>query len=145
MRAAPLLRPRRTGHVEFFSQARALGDRLVVSFASDDVLAAHKGGRRSSIPQAHKAALIGALRMVDEVVVGTGERPALAAARPTCLAAPGTGCLGTRGCCWRCLVRAHSTHSNMHAVAAQRSRKHLTHACMVCCCVLCRPQAGPGL
>ncbi|KAF8065565.1 Wdr78 [Scenedesmus sp. PABB004] len=65
------------GHVEFFRQARALGDHLTVSFASDAVLAAHKGGRRSSIPQAHKASLIGALRMVDAVVIGDGATPGL--------------------------------------------------------------------
>lgn len=60
------------GHVEFFTQARALGDHLVVSFAGDEVLAAHKAGRRGSIPTEHKKSLIGNLRMVDEVVVGTG-------------------------------------------------------------------------
>ncbi|KAG5189379.1 cytidyltransferase-related domain-containing protein [Tribonema minus] len=65
------------GHVEFFSQARALGDYLIVSFASDAVLAAHKHGRRSSIPTEHKRKLIGALRMVDEVVVGEGHRSGL--------------------------------------------------------------------
>ena len=62
------------GHIEFFTQARALGDYLVVCFASDAVLATHKQ-RKSSLPMAHKKALIGALRMVDEVV--TGESPEL--------------------------------------------------------------------
>lgn len=47
------------GHLEFWSQARALGTYLVVSFASDDVLAAHKSNRRSSIPTEHKKQLIG--------------------------------------------------------------------------------------
>ena len=97
---------------------RALGDRLVVSFAGDESLKAHKGGRAPSIPTPHKKvtvrngvkgvnlgwggsdtvsspvgelgqgrcplsiqlhpflhplpqALIEALRMVDEVVVGS--------------------------------------------------------------------------
>ena len=59
------------GHLQFFSEARALGDRLVVSFASDAVLAAHKQ-RASSLPEDHKKALIESLRMVDEVVVGRG-------------------------------------------------------------------------
>jgi glycerol-3-phosphate cytidylyltransferase-like family protein len=62
------------GHLEFFKQARALGDYLIVSFASDAVLAGHKQGRRSSIPTEHKKALIGSLRMVDEVVVGEGQK-----------------------------------------------------------------------
>lgn len=59
------------GHVEFFSQARALGDHLTVSFASSEVLMHHKQ-RRSSLPDEHKKALIEALSMVDAVVVGSG-------------------------------------------------------------------------
>lgn len=59
------------GHLQFFAEARALGDRLVVSFASDEVLKAHKA-RPSSLPQEHKKALLESLRMVDEVVVGHG-------------------------------------------------------------------------
>jgi len=59
------------GHLQFFSEARALGDRLVVSFASDAVLQAHKQ-RPSSLPEEHKKALIESLRMVDEVVIGRG-------------------------------------------------------------------------
>lgn len=47
------------GHLEFWAQARALGTYLIVSFASDDVLAAHKSNRRSSIPTEHKKQLIG--------------------------------------------------------------------------------------
>lgn len=59
------------GHLQFFSEARALGDRLVVSFASDAVLLAHKE-RASSLPEEHKKALLESLRMVDEVVIGRG-------------------------------------------------------------------------
>ena len=59
------------GHLQFFAEARALGDRLVVSFASDAVLLAHKE-RASSLPEEHKKALIESLRMVDEVVIGRG-------------------------------------------------------------------------
>lgn len=58
------------GHVQFFEEARSLGDHLTVSFASAEVLWHHKR-RRSSIPDEHKRALIAALRCVDEVVVGT--------------------------------------------------------------------------
>jgi cytidyltransferase-like protein len=57
------------GHVQFFTEARALGDHLTVSFASDEVLWKHKQ-RRSSLPQDHKKALIESLRMVDAVVIG---------------------------------------------------------------------------
>lgn len=59
------------GHVQFFREARALGDHLTVSFASAEVLWLHKR-RKSSLPDEHKRALIAALRMVDEVVVGDG-------------------------------------------------------------------------
>ncbi len=59
------------GHVQFFREARALGDHLTVCFASNDVLWLHKH-RRSSLPDEHKRALLAALQMVDEVVVGTG-------------------------------------------------------------------------
>lgn len=59
------------GHVQFFREARALGDHLTVSFASAEVLWLHKH-RKSSLPDEHKRALIAALRTVDEVVVGEG-------------------------------------------------------------------------
>ncbi len=57
------------GHIQFFKEARALGDHLTVCFASDNVLWEHKK-RRSSIPQDHKLALMTALDIVDEVVIG---------------------------------------------------------------------------
>ncbi|MBE2213381.1 MAG: adenylyltransferase/cytidyltransferase family protein [Opitutaceae bacterium] len=59
------------GHVQFFREAQALGDHLTVSFASAEVLWLHKQ-RRSSIPDDHKRALIAAMRMVDDVVIGRG-------------------------------------------------------------------------
>ncbi|PXA05455.1 cytidyltransferase [Coraliomargarita sinensis] len=57
------------GHIQFFKEARALGDHLTVCFASDKVLWEHKK-RRTSIPQDHKLALITALDIVDQVVIG---------------------------------------------------------------------------
>jgi cytidyltransferase-like protein len=59
------------GHVQFFREARALGDHLTVCFASTEVLWRHKQ-RRSSLPDDHKRAVIAALDMVDEVVIGEG-------------------------------------------------------------------------
>ena len=55
------------GHVEFFTQAKALGDYLIVSFASDEVLLKYKG-RKSALPEDNKRFLLESLRMVDEVV-----------------------------------------------------------------------------
>jgi cytidyltransferase-like protein len=55
------------GHIQFFEDARALGDYLTVCFASDPVLLLTKK-RNPSIPEDNKRILIGALRCVDEVV-----------------------------------------------------------------------------
>ena len=57
------------GHIQFFKEAKALGDHLTVSFASDKVLWEHKK-RRTSIPQDHKVALMTSLEIVDQVVIG---------------------------------------------------------------------------
>ncbi len=55
------------GHIQFFKDARALGDHLTVSFASAGVIALSKK-RFPSLPDSHKAAIIGELRCVDKVV-----------------------------------------------------------------------------
>lgn len=57
------------GHIEFFNQAKSLGDYLIVSFASDEVLEKYKH-KKSSLPEAHKRKILESLRMVDEVVMG---------------------------------------------------------------------------
>lgn len=57
------------GHVEFFKQAKELGDYLIVSFASDEVLKKFKG-RISALPEDHKRYLISSIGVVDEVVMG---------------------------------------------------------------------------
>lgn len=57
------------GHIEFFTQAKALGDYLIVCFAGDESLLLHKH-KKSSLPQEHKKRLLESLSMVDEVVVG---------------------------------------------------------------------------
>lgn len=61
------------GHIQFFRDARALGDELTVCFASAEVLWAHKG-RRSSLPDEHKGAILASLAMVDRVVIGEGTK-----------------------------------------------------------------------
>ncbi len=57
------------GHIEFFSQAKSLGDYLIVCFASDKSLLLHKN-KKSSLPQEHKKKLLESLNMIDEVVTG---------------------------------------------------------------------------
>lgn len=59
------------GHLQFFEEARSLGDYLIVSFASSEVLWNHKH-RKPSIPDEHKQVLLQNLRMVDEVVITNG-------------------------------------------------------------------------
>ena len=59
------------GHLQFFEEARAHGDYLIVSFASAEVLWHHKR-RKPSIPDDHKRVLLQGLRMVDEVIVTQG-------------------------------------------------------------------------
>jgi len=64
------------GHIQFFEEARSLGDYLIVSFASEKVLWKHKQ-RKPSIPDEHKRILLESLRMVDEVVIGEGMQQGL--------------------------------------------------------------------
>jgi cytidyltransferase-like protein len=64
------------GHLQFFREARALGDHLIVSFASSEVLWQQRQ-RRSSLPDEHKRALLASLGAVDEVVIGTGREEGL--------------------------------------------------------------------
>jgi len=59
------------GHLQFFEEARALGDYLIVSFASANVLWLHKR-RKPSIPDEHKLELLKQIRLIDEVVIGYG-------------------------------------------------------------------------
>ncbi len=60
------------GHLQFFEEARALGDYLIVSFASAEVLWHHKR-RKPSIPDEHKLVLLQGLRMIDEVIITQGQ------------------------------------------------------------------------
>ena len=55
------------GHVEFFNQAKALGDYLIVCFASDEVLLKYKG-RKSALPEEHKKFVLENIKAVDKVV-----------------------------------------------------------------------------
>ena len=58
------------GHLQFMREARALGDYLVVSFPSEELLWTLYG-RKSVLRDADKVALLSALDMVDEVVLST--------------------------------------------------------------------------
>ena len=64
------------GHIQFFSDARALGDYLVVSYPPADLLW-RIYDKKSVLEDSDKLAVIGALSMVDEVVLSTDEDVAL--------------------------------------------------------------------
>ncbi|MBR5879883.1 MAG: adenylyltransferase/cytidyltransferase family protein, partial [Akkermansia sp.] len=60
------------GHIRFFTDARALGDYLVVSYPPADLLW-RIYDKKSVLEDADKLAVISALSMVDEVVLSTDE------------------------------------------------------------------------
>jgi FAD synthetase len=60
------------GHIQYLEQARRLGERLVVIVASDEV--ALKRKRRPVISEGQRLHMVGALKPVDEAVLGgTGD------------------------------------------------------------------------
>lgn len=64
------------GHVEYLSEARALGDRLVVGVNSDaSVRRLGKGIERPLVAEADRAAVVAALRTVDLVVIFDDDTP----------------------------------------------------------------------
>jgi len=58
------------GHIEFFKQAKELGDYLIVSFASDEVLLKYKK-RISALPEKHKKFILENIKPVDKVYKST--------------------------------------------------------------------------
>ena len=64
------------GHIQFFREARSLGDFLIVSFASEQVLWKSKR-RKPSIPDGHKKVILESLCMVDKVVCGEHLEPGM--------------------------------------------------------------------
>jgi D-glycero-beta-D-manno-heptose 1-phosphate adenylyltransferase len=64
------------GHIEYLEAAKAAGDVLIVAVNSDRSVRANKGPSRPILPEAERAELIAALRMVDAVVVFDAETPA---------------------------------------------------------------------
>lgn len=63
------------GHMEFFKQARALGDELVIGVLSDEDIASYK--RLPILTLQERATMVRACRYVDEVIEG----PPLCASR----------------------------------------------------------------
>ena len=57
------------GHVRYLSQARALGDALVIGLNSDRSVAALKGEGRPIVPEAERAEVLAALACVDYIFI----------------------------------------------------------------------------
>jgi rfaE bifunctional protein nucleotidyltransferase chain/domain len=57
------------GHVRYLEDARRLGDCLIVGLNSDAAVRRLKGPGRPLVPAAERAELLGALRVVDAVVL----------------------------------------------------------------------------
>lgn len=75
------------GHVTYLAAARAEGDVLIVAINSDRSVRANKGPSRPILPEHERAELIGALDVVDAVVIFDDETPAtiVAALQPDVL------------------------------------------------------------
>ena len=63
------------GHIEYLRQSKGLGDRLIVGLNSDASVRRLKGEGRPINNQEDRAALLKALRFVDEVVVFNADTP----------------------------------------------------------------------
>jgi rfaE bifunctional protein nucleotidyltransferase chain/domain len=57
------------GHVHLLRESKALGDLLIVALNTDSSAKAIKGSKRPVLPQVDRAELIGAMEMVDYVVL----------------------------------------------------------------------------
>ncbi len=64
------------GHVDLLQRARALGDRLIVGLNSDESVRALKGPTRPIWNEQERAAMLLALRCVDQVVIFNERAPA---------------------------------------------------------------------
>ncbi len=63
------------GHAHYLADARALGDLLVVGLNSDASVKRLKGPTRPIVPEADRAELLRALRVVDYVVIFEEDTP----------------------------------------------------------------------
>lgn len=63
------------GHVRYLTEARSLGDTLVVAVNSDRSVRSNKGPGRPVNPEAERAEILAALACVDAVVVFDEDTP----------------------------------------------------------------------
>ncbi len=65
------------GHMEFLSDAKALGDVLFISLGSDKTVKTLKGDKRPIMNEGYRAQMLASLQVVDFVVVANEEEVAL--------------------------------------------------------------------
>lgn len=63
------------GHIRYLSEARALGDVLIVGVNSDRSVRANKGPSRPMTPEAERAEILRALASVDAAVIFDEDTP----------------------------------------------------------------------
>lgn len=63
------------GHVEYLSEAKTLGDILVVGINSDDSVKRIKGDKRPIVTEENRAIVLIHLRPVDYVIIFSGDTP----------------------------------------------------------------------
>ena len=79
------------GHVHVLRQAKAAGDLLIVALNSDRSVQEIKGAKRPVLPETDRIELIGAMEMVDYVIIFDEPDPSklIAAIKPNVLAKGG--------------------------------------------------------
>lgn len=63
------------GHVRYLSDARALGDKLIVGLNSDSSIKRLKGDLRPIVSEEHRKEMLLALKVVDEVQIFNEDNP----------------------------------------------------------------------
>ena len=70
------------GHIRYLQQARCYGDRLIVSLASDERVAALKGKGRPYLLWEARATILRALSVVEEVLLSSAAHTTIAQLKP---------------------------------------------------------------
>lgn len=65
------------GHVTYLSQAKQLGDKLIIGLNTDDSVKTNKGPKRPLVSEEHRAFILSAMELVDGVVFFNEKTPEL--------------------------------------------------------------------
>ena len=64
-----------TGHIHILSEARKMGDLLIVALNSDSSVKLNKGDRRPINPELDRACILSAVKYVDHIIIFNEETP----------------------------------------------------------------------